>query len=148
MYKNETYHLGLTLVDGFRVQEHPIYNTWSGIKSRCNNDKEPAYPNYGGRGITYCDRWKHFKNFAEDMYPTYEDGLTIERIDNDGDYSPDNCRWATRKEQGRNASINRMITHDGKTQCLSRWAEESKINRCTISSRLERGWPVGKALGE
>lgn len=100
---NETYHPRGELVDGFSVREHPIYFVWSGIKTRCGNPNEPGYENYGGRGINYCAEWAHFANFAADMYPSYRRGLTIERVNNDKGYSPDNCIWA-----------------DGTTQCHNR----------------------------
>lgn len=100
--KNSTYHTRGKKVHGYAVGEHPNYSTWSGLKARCDNPNEPSYPNYGGRGITYCDDWQHFENFAHDMgiRPTPEH--TIERVDNDGNYCKDNCIWATRHEQSLN----------------------------------------------
>ncbi len=99
---NETYHPRGELVDGFPVRDHPIYIVWVSIKERCNNPNVVNFQNYGGRGITYCPEWAHFANFAADMYPTYRTGLTIERVDNDKGYCPDNCIWTDRTTQCHN----------------------------------------------
>jgi len=86
------------------ITSHPEYKTWSAMKNRCFNVNNPGYKWYGGRGITVCDRWLAFESFCADMGPKPE-GLTLDRTDNDGNYEPTNCRWATREQQARNQSI-------------------------------------------
>jgi hypothetical protein len=99
---HETHHPNCVLVDGYLVQDHPVYAAWAGMKQRCKNTKMAQFHDYGGRGITYCDRWKHFANFAADVgLPPFE-GASIDRRDNDRGYGPDNHRWATRMEQNSN----------------------------------------------
>lgn len=97
----DTYHPRGVLVHGYRPREHPLYSVWADMKSRCNNPGETGYDNYGGRGITYCEQWRDFANFAEDMWPK-PPGTSLERRDNDGNYSKDNCVWATRLQQAKN----------------------------------------------
>lgn len=97
-----TYHPRGVLVDGYRVRQHPLYMVWSNMLTRCNNSGARDWEHYGGRGITVCERWHHFRFFAEDMMPTYSPGLTIERMDVNGNYCPENCTWETRSNQSVN----------------------------------------------
>lgn len=127
---------------GSKSREHLI---WKAMRQRCLNSKCPAYANYGGRGIKVCERWHSFAMFLADMGRA-PDGLTIERVNNDGPYSPDNCRWATRAEQTRNTRKNRFLTHDGRTLHVSEWARVVGIQRTTIEGRLKRGRTVHDAL--
>jgi len=129
-----------------KMSKTPEYNTWTSMKQRCFDPKSNNYENYGGRGITVCDRWKDsFENFLEDMGRRAK-GHSIEREDNDGPYCKANCVWATRKEQARNKRNNRMLTHDGRTQCVADWAEELQIRAMSISRRLWEGWSTEDAL--
>lgn len=114
------------------------YNTWHSMMNRCFDNKIKTYKHYGGRGITVCDRWKTFKNFYEDMGispPKY----TLERIDNNGNYEPSNCKWADRTTQSNNRRTSRKITLNGKTLTVSQWSEILNINRYTIYQRLDTG---------
>lgn len=127
------------------LKRSPTYVSWKAMRRRCYNRSYPDFHRYGGRGIKVCARWRSFSAFLEDMGER-PDGTTLERIDRDGDYSPTNCKWATRKEQNRNHAINRLITIGGKTQCVAAWAEESGIGDSTIRNRLATGWPVERLL--
>ena len=122
------------------------YTVWEGMRARCRNQNKQDFKNYGGRGIKVCDRWiNSFENFIEDMGLCPEN-LTIERIDNDGNYSPENCRWGTRKEQALNRRSNNILTHEGVSKTISEWAEMLNVERSAIAHRLERGWSVEDAL--
>lgn len=126
-----------------------LYKIWKGIKQRCYNEKSTNYKNYGGRGITICYEWK---NNAEVFYDWaiangYEEELTIDRINNDGNYEPNNCRWTTNKEQARNKRSNINIEFQGQTKCLKEWAEILGIKYRTLASRINKyGWSVEEAL--
>lgn len=121
----------------------PEHIAWDNIIQRCCNPKNKGYRRYGGRGITICDRWRHdFAAFLADMGARPTPKHEIERIDNDKGYSPDNCRWATRKEQTRNRSGNRHITISGITKVLSDWAAEYGICKTTLAARLKRLSPI------
>jgi hypothetical protein len=132
----------------------PEYYIWTSMVQRCTNPQAKQYDDYGGRGIKVCDRWRLFDNFLADMGPrpegTYPSGrtkYTIERKDNDGDYTPKNCVWATYRQQARNKKKAHMITYRGKTQSLVVWAEELGLNYKTAHTRLSRGWTVSQAFG-
>lgn len=117
-----------------------VYVVWRNMKIRCYTSKNKQYPRYGGRGIKICDRWLQSKNFMTDMLPTYKDGLTIERIDNDGDYSPDNCRWATLEEQMRNRCNSSYVKYGDKEYYLKDLAKEQGLLVETVRARISRGW--------
>lgn len=125
-----------------------LYREWRGIKSRCNKERDANYPRYGGRGITVCQEWldsfEAFRDWA--LANGYQDDLTIDRIDNDGPYSPENCRWKSRQEQQRNRSNNRQITHNGITKTMAQWAEENNIPYSTFRRRLDKGWHIEDAI--
>jgi hypothetical protein len=124
----------------------PINKIWQGMKKRCFNSRDVSYPRYGARGIKVCDRWLDFRNFLADMGDR-PPGMTIERIDNAGNYEPGNCKWATAMEQSANTRKNRMITANGKTLHMSAWARELELNIGTIRWRLNNGWSAERALG-
>lgn len=125
-----------------------LYRIYAGIKRRCYNKHEPAYPRYGGAGLVMCDEWKNdftaFYNWA--IKNGYDESLTIDRIDNTKGYSPDNCRWADMKAQSNNRTNCIMFTHNGKTQTVKQWCNELGLNVGTVYSRIDRGWPVDEAI--
>lgn len=123
----------------------PTYTAWRNMLDRCRNPNREDYSRYGARGISVCLDWDYFQNFLEDMGECPE-GLTLDRIDSAGDYCPDNCRWATMKEQQRNRRNNRLLTHNGQTRCLSEWSEIFQLRPGTLLKRLALGWPTEKAL--
>lgn len=125
---------------------HPLSGTWRSMKQRCLNPKSRAYERYGGRGIEVCERWLSFENFVADNEHLVTPGTSLERKDNDGPYSPDNCRWATPREQSRNTSGNKHLTYLGRTQTLVEWAEEKDLPYHVLLERLYAGWSTERAL--
>lgn len=154
------------LVNGFSTScgcnriEHPnhlqhglsntrIHNIWDGMKDRCTNPNSVSYSNYGGRGITICDEWRNnflsFYNWS--IENGYADNLSIDRIDVNGNYEPENCRWADAKTQANNARRNHTLTYHGKTMTISQWADEKGMSYSKLKSRINKcGWSVEKAL--
>lgn len=126
----------------------PLYGRWIGLRARCSNPKDSEYKNYGGRGIYVCDAWEDFYVFKEwALNHGFEEDLTIDRIDNNGPYSPENCRWVTVKVNNRNRRSCRIITYKGKVQCVSAWAEELGVSRSALWHRLNRNdWSMERAL--
>lgn len=121
------------------------YYVWLGMRSRCANPKRVEYKNYGGRGIKVCSRWDSFSNFLKDMGEQPK-GKQLDRINNNGGYSPENCRWATRKQQMRNTRGNRYFTIHGNRKSLSEWCEISNQNYMTVWHKLKRGADIKTAL--
>ena len=122
------------------------YHSWCSINGRCANLMDKAYPQYGGRGITVCERWRKFEAFYADMGPRPV-GTSIDRINNDGPYSPENCRWASRTQQARNTRRNINVTLDGKIVCLKEASQILGLPYGTVSARVRRGWTPERALG-
>lgn len=125
-----------------------LYNIWSHMCERCNNPNFIHFRQYGGRGISVCSEWlesyESFKKWA--LANGYQDGLTLDRIDNNGDYTPSNCRWATPKEQANNRRTNRMLTYNGEIHNIEGWCYITGLPRHIVDGRLRRGWSVEKTL--
>jgi hypothetical protein len=119
-------------------RQNPVYHVWHCMKMRCSNPKNKAYKFYGARGITYDPTWETFKNFYDDIGFLYQPGLQLDRIDNNGNYTKDNVRWATRKQNTRNTRANRYITIEGETKLLCEWAEEYGITDKILHQRYNR----------
>lgn len=134
---------GLRTTHGMR--DTPEYEIWASMRSRCTNPNVRVFKNYGGRGISVCERWNSFQNFYADMGQR-PIGMTIDRIDNDQGYSKENCRWASLEQQQNNTRRNRFLTHNSKTMTLQQWAREIGIPRERIKHRLNLGWPIEFAL--
>lgn len=125
----------------------PEYYVWRGMLFRCNVASCSAYSNYGGRGIKVCERWNRFDNFYADMGDRPSPQHEIDRIDVNKDYTPDNCRWVTVKEQQRNRRSNVMITYEGRTQCIAAWAEERGMTTMQLWRRLRnKKWTIHEAM--
>lgn len=123
-----------------------MYRIWLAMRNRCMNPRTAAWPNYGGRGIAICERWNSFEAFRDDMGPRPSPSHTLDRIDNEKGYSPDNCRWATRLDQTRNRRTTRWLSAFGETKTLLEWAKQCGINQWALRKRLAAGWEVQDAL--
>ncbi len=125
----------------------PEYRAWASMKERCENPKCRNYANYGGRGISVCQRWRDsFEAFHEDVGDRLSPKHTIERINNAHGYEPGNCRWATMDEQANNKRTNRLIECDGVTRTVADWSRTTGLSTACIRGRLDAGWPIRLAL--
>ena len=121
------------------------YISWHAMKSRCTNPKNSRYHSHGGRDIKICERWSKFENFLADMGERPA-GKSIDREDNDGDYTPKNCRWASPLEQASNTRAAKSITYNGETRTINGWARHLGVHAGSISRRFKKGWSVQDAL--
>ena len=128
------------------MSKAPEYNSWNNMKARCFNSNNKRYLDWGGRGITVCDRWLDFENFLADMGSRPTAKHSLDRIDNNADYSPENCRWSTRVEQQNNTRYNRLITIGNDTRTIAQWTKEMSFSERVIYNRLEDGWSEYKAV--
>lgn len=129
------------------LSKHALFPTWVGMMGRCYNPSDAAYPDYGGRGIYVCSRWHDVRVFIHDNADAHRHSFSIDRIDNDGPYSPENCRWADRTTQSNNRRSNVMLEYAGKTQTLTEWASEIGIPKGTLWARIQvMGWDIERAL--
>ena len=123
-----------------------IYRAWSNMKRRCNDSTNKSYANYGGRGISYEDRWEEFENFYNDMKDSYQDDLTIDRIDVNKNYSKDNCRWADKKTQANNTTSNNIVHYNGEDLTLSELADKYNLNYDVLRHRMNKGFTLEESM--
>ena len=122
------------------------YRSWKHLLERCCNPNNKRWKDYGGRGINVCDRWREFKHFLVDMGEPPTKEHSIDRINNDGNYEPSNCRWATTEEQSRNTRRNRIVKYDGIARCVAEWAKLVGLPANALNSRIARGWDIHSAM--
>lgn len=134
--------------DGKTVEHRAEYDVYRFMIRRCYEPKNKSYPGYGGRGITVCQRWRDsFQNFLEDMGPRPDRGYQLDRIDNNGNYCKENCRWTTKLVQANNTRTNKLIEYKGETKTLAEWARQYGLTHHALQTRLSKyQWPIEKAL--
>lgn len=148
LVKGETRSCGCLKGESHGMSNTRLNEIWAGMKRRCNDPQRDDYKNYGARGISVCDEWQNsfvaFSNWA--LANGYNDTLTIERMDVNGDYEPENCIWATKEEQANNKRNNHFLTFNGETKTISQWSKELNISDNTIRNRINRGLTDEEAL--
>ena len=117
-----------------------VYSIWEGMKARCTNPSSTYWHRYGGRGISFCERWQKFENFYADVGDPPTEAHSLGRVDNDGNYTPENVRWETPEQQNHNKVLNHKVTIDGVTKTLTQWAQENGLKPSTVMSRIHYGW--------
>lgn len=127
--------------------DHRLYDCWSKMKGRCSNPNDKSYIHYGGRGIQVCDEWNRYESFRNwALSHGYRDDLTIDRIDVNGNYCPENCRWATKSEQANNKRSNRFVEYCGEVHTIAEWASKLDMSYDALQLRLSRNWTIEKAF--
>lgn len=142
-----------------RKKDHGMYGTsfyrrWQAMKTRCENPKHIYFKRYGGRGITFDRKWGEFYGFMDDMFESYsrhkerwgDRNTKLDRRDNNGYYSKENCRWVTNRISSRNRADNTIISFNGKEMCLEAWSEHIGISSATLDARFKSGWSIEKSL--
>ena len=138
---------GETIIKHGESHRTTEYNAWKSMTQRCTNPNHVSWKNYGGRGIRVCDRWREsFESFLSDMGRKPSRHHSLDRKEVDGDYTPDNCRWATQSEQNRNTQRSRLLTFQDRTMTIADWADRLRIPYDTLFQRLRRGWTVERSL--
>lgn len=152
--EHKTTH-GASSKTGSHSEDHRLYSVWLGIRERCNKPSSSSYKYYGGRGIKICDEWNNsFEAFRDWAYSTGYDRVapthacTIDRIDVNGDYCPENCRWATAKQQSNNKRNNKFFTIGSETHTMAEWCEIRNVSKRLVKDRVSRGWDIERALSE
>lgn len=124
-----------------------LYRIWHGMKTRIKNTNCKSWKDYGGRGIEVCEEWDSFENFRDWAIENgYKDNLTLDRIDNNGNYNPENCRWITQKENDRNKRNNKILEYRGEKKTIAEWAEYANISYSTLKTRLRKGMSITEAI--
>lgn len=132
-----------------KLRSSPLYRAWEAMKCRCFTKSSGNYHKYGGRGITVLEPWKSsFKEFENDMLPTWKPGLTLDRIDSNGPYCAANCRWADVITQANNRGCNLILEHDGLKMTAAQWARKLNVRHKTLLQRIYSGWSVADVLGK
>jgi hypothetical protein len=139
-------HLGNHNATTHGMKNTPEYSAWCSMRARCKNKSASHYQDYGGRGIVVCERWNTFENFYADMGPRPSPNHSIDRKDNNGNYEPSNCRWATKEIQFNNRRTCIFLTHNGITMTAAQWTRKMGWKARKIHVRLRRGWSVSEAL--
>lgn len=144
--ENATHGASVIREDGEKRLD-PEYQVWSSMRNRCNNPQHQSYKRYGGRGISVCKEWdESYEAFLRDIGPRPSLKHSIDRRNNDGNYEPSNCRWATKSEQSRNTCANTMVTIGGDTRCITEWAELAGLRATTVFRRWYKGCPPERLL--
>lgn len=149
LLSGHTVSCGCKKIKHNHANKERLYNIWKCMRQRCNNPKNPSYPCYGGKGVIICDEWNEYQGFREwALANGYDDSLSIDRIDPDGNYCPSNCRWADDKTQMNNQTRNRYFEYEGKRYTMAQLAEKFHLSYSAMQHRIERGWDMERIINQ